>query len=247
MLRIDIITLFPEIFSALDSGITGRAIKSGLIELHCHNPRDYSADKTGRVDDRPFGGGPGMVMCIQPIQDTVKHIKENIGSSGPVILLSPQGAPLQQDAVNLSAQQYSQIILICGRYEGIDERCMAFIDQEISIGDFVLSGGELPAMCYIDSVIRQLPGALGDAESALADSFMQHRLDHPHYTRPAEHALGNAPAVLLSGDHDKIKYWRQAQALKKTCCARPDMVKKHPLTLEEQKLQSTLGKFKQTD
>ena len=234
MLRVDIITLFPEAFNALQCGITGRAQTQNLIQIQCHNPRDFSADKTGRVDDRPFGGGPGMVMCIQPLQATLQHIRDNCNNAGPVILLSPQGVPLTQGQANAFAAQQTQLILICGRYEGIDERCMQFIDHEISIGDFVVSGGELPAMCLLDAIIRQLPGALGAADSAAADSFMHGKLDHPHYTRPAKHQLGDVPDVLLSGDHDKIAAWREAAATKKTCRIRPDMVKMQPLTPKQQ-------------
>ena len=227
MLTIDIISIFPEMFATLQHGIPGRAQSKNLLNIRIHNPRDFTDDKTGRVDDRPFGGGPGMVMTIQPLADTLAHIRSKCNNSGAVYLLSPQGKTLEQNNIIDLAENTTQLILICGRYEGIDERCMQFIDHEISIGDFVVSGGELPAMLLIDAISRFCPGALGCAESANQDSFCDGLLDHPHYTRPAQHPLGDVPDVLLSGDHQQIAAWRKRMRLERTCERRPDMIKNH--------------------
>jgi len=223
-MKIDVTTLFPEMFSALDYGIVGRAKKKKQIDVTLWNPREFTEDKTGRVDDRPYGGGPGMVMQVQPLRSTIKEIKKN--NNGKVIYLSPQGKLLTQEALQHFTTQ-PELILICGRYEGIDERFIEHdIDEEWSIGDYVLSGGELAAMIMIDGVTRLLPDVLGDAESALQDSFCEDLLDYPHYTRPEEIDGQRVPEVLLSGNHQSILKWRKEQALLKTTLKRPDLLKR---------------------
>ncbi len=231
-MQIDVITIFPEMFAALDCGITGRALEKDLVQLQCWNPRDYTKDKHRCVDDRPYGGGPGMVMLAQPLVDTIQAVRKH--NSGKVIHLTPQGEPLTQDKVKQLAQQ--DIILVSGRYEGIDERVMEIVDEELSIGDYVLSGGELAAMVVIDSCIRLLPGALGHEDSAEQDSFMQGILDCPHYTRPEFFNGQKVPDVLLNGNHEKIARWRLKQALGKTLERRPDLLQKIQLTEDVQKL-----------
>lgn len=233
-MRFDIITIFPEMFSALDASITGRAIENKLIDINYWNPRDFSADKHHRVDDRPYGGGPGMVMLPQPIESTIKKIRAT--NNGLLIHLSPQGKPLTQELVQeLSSQQ--EMILLSGRYEGIDERIIEeYVNLEISLGDYVLSGGELPAMVLIDAITRLLPEALGHEDSASQDSFMQGLLDCPHYTRPEIFNGQKVPDVLLSGDHKKIASWRLQQALGRTQLRRPDLLEKYELTPEEKQL-----------
>ncbi len=227
-----IISLFPSMFSALEKGITGRAIEKKIIELSYWNPRDYTIDKHKRVDDRPYGGGPGMVMAVRPLRDAIHAAKE----TGPakVIYLSPQGNVLTQARVaNLSKQK--RLILISGRYEGIDERLIATeVDEEYSIGDYVLSGGELASMVLIDAVTRLLPGALGDEDSAQQDSFTVGLLDCPHYTRP-EHVAGiSVPPVLMQGDHQAIACWRLQQSLGRTWQRRPDLLSNRQLTKEQE-------------
>jgi tRNA (guanine37-N1)-methyltransferase len=221
-----VITLFPEMVEhACSHGILGRAIKQGLINLSCWNPRDYTKDRHHTVDDRPYGGGPGMLMKVEPLADAIEAAKESASEDVKVVYLSPQGRTLKQDCVNqLSGHQ--DVILIAGRYEGIDERIIEqYVDEELSIGDYVLSGGEAPALIMIDAVARQLPGVLGDDESAQQDSFMKGLLDYPHYTRPEEINGKRVPAVLLSGDHKAIARWRQRQALGRTWLRRPDLLK----------------------
>jgi len=234
-MRFDIISLFPQMFDALDSGIPGRAQKKDLLKLRCWNPRDYTSDVHRTVDDRPYGGGPGMVMMYQPLADTLTAIRAQQGHA-PVVCLSPQGRRLDQKMVQRFAQQ-ANMVLVCGRYEGIDERFMRhFVDEEVSIGDYVLSGGELPAMTLIDAVTRMLPEALGDAESAEQDSFMNGLLDCPHYTRPETVAESKVPAVLLGGHHEKIKRWRLQQALRRTQERRLDLLQQKQLSELEQTL-----------
>ena len=223
-MKIDVTTLFPDMFAALDYGIVGRAKKKKQIEVALWNPREFTDDKTGRVDDRPYGGGPGMVMQVQPLRATLKKIKEH--NKGKVIYLSPQGKLLTQDALQHFTAQ-PELILICGRYEGIDERFIEHdIDEEWSIGNYVLSGGEFAAMIMIDGITRLLPDVLGDAESALQDSFCDGLLDYPHYTRPEEIEGQRVPDVLLSGNHQTILKWRKEQALLKTTLKRPDLLKR---------------------
>ena len=240
-MRFDVITLFPEMFDAIRLGVTGRAIDKGLAELVLWNPREYTEDVHQTVDDRPYGGGPGMVMKVEPLLAAIQAAKAQSPTS-KVIYLSPQGQRFVQ-ATATSATQTSGIILIAGRYEGIDERVIhSFVDEEWSLGDFVLSGGELPAMVVIDSMIRLLPGALGHAESAEQDSFSDGLLDCPHYTRPESILEQDVPSVLLSGDHEKIRLWRLQQALGRTWLRRPDLLEGRELNKQEQEL---LDEFKQ--
>lgn len=240
-MRFDVITLFPEMFDAIRLGVTGRAIDKGLAELVLWNPRDYTEDVHQTVDDRPYGGGPGMVMKVEPLLAAIQAAKAQSPTS-KVIYLSPQGQRFVQ-ATAVAATQTSGIILIAGRYEGIDERVIhSFVDEEWSLGDFVLSGGELPAMVVIDSMIRLLPGALGHAESAEQDSFSDGLLDCPHYTRPENILDQDVPSVLLSGDHEKIRLWRLQQALGRTWLRRPDLLEGRELNKQEQEL---LDEFKQ--
>ncbi|MYM62926.1 tRNA (guanosine(37)-N1)-methyltransferase TrmD [Pseudomaricurvus sp. HS19] len=241
--RIAIVTLFPEMFSAIsDYGITSRAIKQGLVELQLWNPRQFTQDRHQTVDDRPYGGGPGMLMMIQPLRDAISAARawadcsDDGGAGCKVIYLSPQGRPLdQRGSVELAGGD--NLVLIAGRYEGIDERLIELeVDAEWSIGDYVLSGGELAAMVMIDSLIRLLPGALGDAQSAEQDSFTDGLLDCPHYTRPEVFEGRAVPEVLLSGNHERIRRWRLQQALGRTWQRRPDLLENRGLTAEQQQL-----------
>jgi tRNA (guanine37-N1)-methyltransferase len=236
-MRIDVITLFPGMFDALAGhGITARACAEGVLSLRCWNPREAARDRHRTVDDRPYGGGPGMVMKLQPLRDTLQRIRQVSASRGRVIHLSPQGRPLDQAAVAELAM-LPHLVLIAGRYEGIDERFInAHVDQEWSIGDYVLSGGELPAMVLIDAVTRLLPGALGDPESSAQDSFVDGLLDCPHYTRPDRIDECSVPAPLLGGDHAAIRHWRQQQALGRTWLRRPDLLARRELTPEQREL-----------
>lgn len=236
-MQFELITLFPEMFEAITSyGITGRAVKQGLMTLNCHNPRTYTHDRHHTVDDRPFGGGPGMVMKIAPLEAALLEAKKQVPSTTKVIYLSPQGNKLTQMAVQQLAREQA-LILIAGRYEGIDERFIeSFVDEEWSIGDYVLSGGELPAMVIIDAITRQLPGALGCNDSAEQDSFMNGLLDYPHYTRPEVYNEQCVPAVLLSGNHEHIRRWRLQQALGRTWQRRADLLDSRSLSGEEQQL-----------
>ncbi|MDO3383931.1 tRNA (guanosine(37)-N1)-methyltransferase TrmD [Gilvimarinus algae] len=218
-----------------DSGITARAVKEGRVAIECWNPRDFTTDKHRTVDDRPYGGGPGMLMKVQPLADAVASAKAWTGEAR-VIYLSPQGRVFHQAAARDMALG-GNLILLAGRYEGIDERLIeAVVDEEWSIGDYVLSGGELPAMVLMDAVIRLLPGALGDKQSAVEDSFTDGLLDHPHYTRPEALEGVAVPDVLLSGDHEKIRRWRLKQALGRTWLRRPDLLQQKDLTEEQQVL-----------
>jgi len=222
--RIDVLTLFPEMIRAQAGfGIQGRALARGLVELVTWNPRDYTLDRHGSVDDKPYGGGPGMVMQVQPLRAALQAAK-SAGPDAPVIYLSPQGGRFTQDtARRLAARE--RLILLAGRYEGIDERFIDMeVDEELSIGDYVLSGGELPVLVVMDAVTRLLPGALGDADSALEDSFMHGLLDYPHYTRPEQIGNRQVPQVLLSGNHAAIHRWRRKQALGRTRLRRPDLL-----------------------
>ena len=234
-MRIGIITLFPEMFAALDYGIPRRAQEKGALELECWDPRTYTTDVHRTVDDTPYGGGPGMVMKVAPLQAAISAAREKLPKA-TIIYLSPQGKQLDH-AVIKQLSEAPELILLCGRYEGIDERLIALeVDTEYSIGDYVLSGGELPAMVLIDALSRQLPGVLGDSDSAIEDSFVDALLDCPHYTRPAEIAGKEVPAVLLSGDHAAIKQWRLKQSLGRTAERRPDLLGKRKLSELEQKL-----------
>lgn len=223
-MRFDVITLFPEMFGALtESGVSRRALQSGLYSLKTWNPRQFTTDKHKTVDDRPYGGGPGMVMLYQPLKDAIDAIRADAPAKPYVVYLSPQGQPLTQARVQALMQQPC-ITLLCGRYEGVDERLLETqVDEEISIGDFVVSGGELPAMMLMDAMIRLLPGALGHDQSAEQDSFSDGLLDCPHYTRPEEVDGLAVPAVLVEGHHAKIDAWRQAQKRARTQARRPDL------------------------
>ncbi len=237
-MRFDLITLFPASFSAIsEHGITARALKQGLYQLNFWNPRDYTGDRHRTVDDRPYGGGPGMVMMVEPLRDAIAAARASGGAKQcRVIMLSPQGCRLDQQKV-VELATIPQLILVAGRYEGVDERLIeSEIDEEISIGDYVLSGGELGAMVVIDSVVRQIPGALGHQDSAEQDSFANGLLDCPHYTRPELFEERAVPAVLLSGDHQAIADWRLGQSLARTAARRPDLLKKLDLDEKEQKL-----------
>ncbi|WP_019556868.1 tRNA (guanosine(37)-N1)-methyltransferase TrmD [Thiomicrorhabdus arctica] len=224
-MRFDVITLFPEMFAALtESGVSRRAIQSELYALKTWNPRQFTLDKHKTVDDRPYGGGPGMVMMYQPLKETLSAIEGELQAKPHVVYLSPQGQPLTQQKV-ADLTQYDNITLLCGRYEGVDERLItSSVDEEISIGDFVVSGGELPAMMLMDAVIRLIPGALGHSQSAEQDSFSDGLLDCPHYTRPEVVDGMCVPSVLMEGNHAKIDAWRQAQKLVRTQQRRPDIL-----------------------
>ena len=236
MIRFDVVTLFPEMFSAISaSGITCRALEAGLWALTTWNPRDFTTDNYRTVDDRPYGGGPGMVMLAEPLDRALAAVRKS-GGSGRIIYLSPQGRRLDHRKVLELAQQ-GAVTLLCGRYEGVDERLLAGrVEEELSLGDFVLSGGELAAMALIDAVVRQLPGALGDAGSALEESFADGLLDCPQYTRPELYAGARVPEVLLSGHHENIRRWRLKQALGRTWLRRPDLIGARSLSEQERKL-----------
>jgi tRNA (guanine37-N1)-methyltransferase len=242
VIRFDCITIFPEMFCAVtQSGITRRALEEQRWAWQGWNPRDFADNAWGRVDDRPFGGGPGMVMQPGPLEKAIAAAKgqqRQVGlPSSRVICLSPQGALLTHERVMQLATGEEGLILLCGRYEGIDERVIErWVDEEVSIGDFVLSGGELPAMVLIDAVVRQLPGVLGDAASAAEDSFASGLLDCPHYTRPEVYDGQAVPEVLVSGDHRRIRRWRLKQSLARTRKRRPDLLARRGLTAEEAQL-----------
>jgi len=242
-LWVGVITLFPQMFDALTKfGVISRAVKTGLIDVQCWNPRDFTSDKHNTVDDRPFGGGPGMLMMVQPLTDAIRAAKAAAGGDVHTIYLSPQGRKLDQQGVAELAT-HSKLLLVAGRYEGIDERVIeSEIDEEWSIGDYVLSGGELPAMTLIDAVSRLVPGVLGHDMSAVEDSFASGLLDCPHYTRPEVLHGKQVPAVLLSGHHENIRRWRLKQALGRTWLRRPDMLNVLALTKEQRKL---LDEFQQ--
>ena len=236
-MRIDVITLFPESLEGLTGlGVTGRAIREGRVELKAWNPRDLATDRHRTVDDRPYGGGPGMVMAVGPLSSTIAAARKEHAGETPVSLMSPQGRKLDQAGVDELASRQG-LILVCGRYEGIDERLVeSDIDEQWSIGDYVISGGELAAAVLIDAVTRLLPGVLGHEQSAVEDSFVDGLLDHPHYTRP-EVAGGKAvPEVLLSGDHEAIRRWRRKQALGRTWQLRPDLLESRQLDEEAELL-----------
>lgn len=241
-MNIVVVTLFPEMFEAItEYGITGRAVGSGIVRVHCINPRAFTSDKHQTVDDRPYGGGPGMVMRIEPLRAAIQAAKRWLAESGSVssakvVYLSPQGRKLDQAGVGELAVQ-GDLILIAGRYEGVDERLIETeVDAEWSIGDYVLSGGELPAMVLIDAVIRLQPGALGKAESAEQDSFMSGLLDCPHYTRPEQYLGRDVPSVLLSGNHKSIARWRLQQSLGRTWERRPDLLENTQLDADSESL-----------
>ena len=245
-MKFDVVTLFPEMVESVASvGVLGRAVKSGQIQLNSWNPRDYTQDKHRTVDDRPYGGGPGMLMKVEPLKAAIEDAKKSAAANNvqsKVIYMSPQGKPVTQQDVQALAEQPG-LILIAGRYEGIDERIIeSYVDEEWSIGDYVLSGGELPALVLIDAVARMLPGVLGDEQSAQQDSFMQGFLDCPHYTRPEEIDGRSVPDVLLSGNHQNIDEWRLKQSLGRTWLRRPDLLKALNLTDEQKQLLESFQK-----
>ena len=236
-MRFDVVTLFPEMITAAASyGVTGRAIERKIVSLSVWNPRDYTHDKHRTVDDRPYGGGPGMVMKYQPLHDAVKSAKRAGNDTAKVVYLSPQGKPITQ-ALLSEACDISQLILVAGRYEGVDERFVKTdCDEEWSVGDYVISGGELAALIVIDAVTRLLPGVLGDEESARQDSHMNGLLDYPHFTRPEQLEGCSVPDILLSGNHADIDRWRMKQALGRTWQRRPDLLKNKNLSAEQEYL-----------
>ncbi|SPY33986.1 tRNA (guanosine(37)-N1)-methyltransferase TrmD [Pasteurella canis] len=234
---IGIISLFPEMFQAItEFGVTGRAVKQNLLQVQCWNPRDFTHDKHKTVDDRPYGGGPGMLMMVQPLRDAIKAAKTEVGEEAKVIYLSPQGRRLDQAGVKILAEN-QKMILLCGRYEGIDERLIETeVDEEWSVGDYVLTGGELPAMTLIDAVARFIPGVLGKQASAEEDSFAEGLLDCPHYTRPEILDGLSVPPVLMSGNHEQIRQWRLKKSLERTWLRRPELLESLALTDEQRKL-----------
>ena len=236
-MRVRVVSLFPEMVRTVaDFGVVGRAADRGFIALDVVNPRDFTTDVHRTVDDRPYGGGPGMVMKYEPLAKAIGAAKAGLPAGSPVVSLTPQGRVFDQ----ATAARYARLeglVLVAGRYEGVDERLVeAHADEELSLGDFVLSGGEIAAMAVVDAITRLIPGALGDEQSASQDSFAAGRLDHPHYTRPEEIGGRKVPAVLLSGDHEKIARWRCKEALGRTYERRPDLLGKAKLTEGEQKL-----------
>lgn len=241
-MKVGVVTLFPEMFTAVtEFGISSRAFKNGLVTLQCWNPRSFTQDRHQTVDSRPYGGGPGMVMMIEPLQAALQTARAALPKA-KVIYLSPQGKTLNQDAVKDFATR-SELILLCGRYEGIDERLLDLeVDEEWSIGDYVLSGGELPAMVLIDTVVRFLPDALGHEQSAEQDSFSDSLLDCPHYARPDLYRNMAVPSVLLSGNHAEIRRWRLKQSLRRTQQRRPDLLVTRQLSEEEAQLLREIDK-----
>jgi len=235
-MRLGVVSLFPQMFDAITQyGVTGRAVTQGKLNLDYWDPRDFTQDKHRTVDDRPYGGGPGMVMKVEPLRDAIQAAKQQLGENTKVIYLSPQGRLLDQQKLKELATRET-MIFVAGRYEGIDERLIEQeVDEEWSIGDYVLSGGELAAMVLIDGVARLLPGVLGDEESAQQDSFMAGLLDHPHYTRPEQLLDQSVPEVLLGGDHEAIRKWRLKQSLGRTWLRRPALLEMETLT-DEQKV-----------
>lgn len=248
MIQFDCITIFPEMFAAVTQcGITRRALEEGRWGWQGWNPRDFAENTWRTVDDRPYGGGPGMVMQPGPLEKAIAAARARQREAGAaksrVVYLSPQGAPLTHDRVMQLATGGESLILLCGRYEGVDERVIErCVDEEISIGDFVLSGGELPAMVLIDAIVRQLPGVLNDAASAVEDSFVAGLLDCPHYTRPEVYEGQGVPEVLLSGNHERIRRWRLKQSLARTRKRRPDLLAHRALSAEETQLLAELDK-----
>ena len=238
----DIITIFPAFFdSPLREGILGKAIKKGLVNVRLINLRDFTDDRHRTTDDRPYGGGAGMVMIPGPLKGAITHAKKN-GKSPTVILLSPRGEVFDHEAASRLSKK-GHLILVCGRYEGVDERIVkAFVDMELSIGDFVLSGGEPAALVVIDAIARLVPGVLGKEESAREDSFATGLLEYPHYTRPRQFMGMDVPDVLLSGDHKKIERWRREEALKVTRERRPELLKRARLVREDKAFLEKLGK-----
>lgn len=234
-MRAHIITIFPEVFEALkDFGIFRVAQEKGQIQFYIHNLRDFTKDKHKTTDDRPYGGGAGMVMLVEPVQKVIKYIEKSFGGSFK-ILTTPQGEKFDEEIARFLSLKES-ITLIPAHYEGIDERVSRYVDMELSIGDYILSGGELPALVVLDAVTRLLPGVLGNEESSKDESFSKNLLEYPHYTRPREFEKQEVPEVLLSGDHERIRLWRLKESLRRTLLKRPDLLAKHEFSDEEKKL-----------
>lgn len=242
-MRIGAVTIFPEMFRAItDYGVTSRAVSEGHLVLETVNPREFTSDRHRTVDDRPYGGGPGMVMKPEPLDAALDSAIEAVGGAARVIYLSPQGRLLDQPLVEELALEPA-LVLLAGRYEGIDERVIeARVDDEVSIGDYVLSGGELASMVLVDAVVRQIPGVLGHSQSAAEDSFADGLLDCPHYTRPERFQDRSVPEVLLQGDHERIRRWRLKASLARTLARRPDLLEGRALSREEQELLAEIRK-----
>lgn len=236
-MQVAVVTLFPGMFEAIERwGITSRAMVRGILALDCVNPREFATDRHRSVDDRPYGGGPGMVMMVEPLRDAIHAARARLGDDTYTVYLSPQGRRVDQAAIAALAAR-ERVILVCGRYEGVDERLLAReVDEELSVGDFVLSGGEVAAMALVEAMTRLLPGALGHEESARGDSFANGLLDCPHYTRPEVVDGLAVPAVLLGGDHAAIRRWRLKQSLGRTWQRRPDMLDAIELDEEQRSL-----------
>lgn len=240
----DVLTLFPEMFTAFDYSILKRARDKGIITMNLHNIRDYTTNKHRKVDDYPYGGGAGMVMQAEPVYNAVDHIKELYGHKPYTILMSPRGKRFtQEDAKRLSSM--GQLLFICGHYEGLDERINPLVDEELSVGDFVLTGGELACMAMIDSISRMVPRVLSSAESFEEESFYSGFLEYPQYTRPEEFRGMRVPEVLLSGDHEKVRRWRRGKSLKLTMERRPDLLKNYTLTREDEKILRFLEEYEE--
>ncbi|MFT5218518.1 MAG: tRNA (guanine37-N1)-methyltransferase [Planctomycetota bacterium] len=245
-MRVDVITLFPELVEQVIScGVVGRAAQQQKIALHCWNPRNYASDRHRTVDDRPYGGGPGMLMKVEPLAKAIEAVKKENDSR--LIYFSPQGTPVTQQRLQRQLDEKA-VIFLCGRYEGVDERLIQNeVDEEWSIGDYVISGGELAAMVCIDAMARLIPGALGHEQSAEQDSFSQGLLDYPHYTRPEQFSGSRVPDVLLSGNHREIGEWRERQALGRTWQRRPDLLAQIELDSRQQKLlEDFINEFEET-
>ena len=251
LFRFDLVTLMPEMFQALtDFGVTGRAFKSGVIEMHVCNPREFAKDAHNTIDDKSYGGGPGMLMMVEPLVKAIEFIKEKQHKKGlkgsKVVHMTPRGKSLDHQLVRELLEEDS-LIIIASRYEGVDERINDWVDEEISVGDYVMSGGELPAMTLMDCMIRQLPGVLNDDESANQDSFVDGLLDHPHFTRPELYRGLKVPEVLMSGDHEKIRIWRLKESLRETWTKRPDLLAERLLTKEESRLLQEVKREQEQD
>jgi|LauGreDrversion4_2_1035121.scaffolds.fasta_scaffold10440_8 tRNA (guanine37-N1)-methyltransferase len=241
-LHLGVISIFPEMFDGLSHGIVGKAFQKQLSKLSCWNLRDWAVSAYGQVDDRPYGGGPGMVMMYEPLHRAIIHARQSMPKGSKTIYLSPQGQRVTQQKLQDIVNRQQSCIFIAGRYEGIDERLfLNDIDEEWSLGDFVISGGEIAAMAFIDAIVRLIPGALNDERSCIEDSFVNGILDYPHFTRPAEIDGNMVPGVLLSGSHQAIERWRRAQALGKTWLKRPDLLENLVLSPEDEQL---LAEFK---
>lgn len=239
-MKISILTLFPEMFDVFQHSIIGRAIKNGIIDIDLYNIRDYSSNKHKKVDDYPYGGGAGMVMSPQPIVDCINTVKEN--NPGKVIFLGPRGETFNQQKANELSEE-KNLIFLCGHYEGLDERIYKYIDEEISLGDFVLTGGEMACIPIVDSICRLKPGVLSSSESYEEESFYNGLLEYPQYTRPEVYQGERVPEILLSGHHENIRKWRKAKSLQITQAKRPDLYNKYNLTKEDKKI---LKKFQES-